>query len=227
MNLTARLILPAIGVAVFLVAHLAQNVWNLFHIEDVTLAIRDLPHGGVLAGMGLLGFIEATIVLCFYLPGTAIVILLLLGMQPGLADAIPLLAALMVGTMLGYALSLALGVLLQQRLPALVGENYFHRIQSLIERYGLLAFIPSAFHPNQLALAFAILGYFRARHLGRYFLVAALAQAAWWGLYVSAAELIAGQTLISSSNFQLYVAALFFVWFAYELFTPRRAQNIP
>ena len=227
MNLTARLILPAIGVVVFLLAHFAPNVWYLFHIEDVTRAIRDLPHGGVLVGMALLGFIEATIVLCFYLPGTAIVILLLLGMQPSLADAMPLLAALMVGTMLGYGLSLILGLLLQQRLPALIGENYFRKIQSLIERYGLLAFIPSAVHPNQLALAFAILGYFRARRLWRYFLVAALAQTVWWGFYVFAAEFVAGQTLVSSSNFQLYVAALFFVWFAYELLAPRRAQNIP
>jgi membrane protein DedA with SNARE-associated domain len=224
MNFTPRLILPAIGVAVFLLAYLAQNVWNLFHIEDITRAIRDLPYGGLLVGMALLGFVEATIVLCFYLPGTAIVILLLLGMQPSLADAVPLLAALTAGTMLGYGLSLILGVLLQQRLPALVGENYFHKVQSLIARYGLLAFIPSAFHPNQLALAFAILGYFRTRRLGRYFLVAAVAQTVWWGLYLSAAELIAGQTLVSNSNFQLYVAALFSVWFAYELFAPRRAQ---
>jgi hypothetical protein len=31
---------------------------------------------------------------------------------------------------------------------------------------------------------------------------------------------------VSSSNFQLYVAALFFVWFVYELFS-RQPQNVP
>ena len=35
--------------------------------------------------MAVLGFVEATIVLCFYIPGTAVVIVLLLGMQPGWA----------------------------------------------------------------------------------------------------------------------------------------------
>ncbi len=74
--------------------------------------------------------------------------------------------------------------------------------------------MPGAFHPNQLALGFAILGYFRAARVWRYFVVAGLAQLVWWSIYASAADLIASQNVVSSSNFQLYVAALFSVWFA-------------
>ena len=90
-------------------------------------------------------------------------------------------------------------------------------MQSLIERYGLLAFVAGAFHPNQLALGFAILGYFRAERVWRYFVVAGLAQLAWWGFYASVADLVASQNIVSSSNFQLYVAALFSVWFAVRI----------
>lgn len=225
-NISRRLILPGLGVVVFLFAYLAQNVWQIFHIDDITRAIRNLDQAGVVTGMAILGFVEATIVLCFYVPGTAVAIVLLLGMRPGWAQALPLVAGLTAGTMVGYGASLVLGRLLQQRLPALVGEAYFRRVQSLIERYGLLAFIPGAFHPNQLALGFAILGYFRAERVWRYFAVAGAAQLVWWSLYASAADLIASQNLVSSSNFQLYVAALFSVWFLYELFS-RQPQNVP
>jgi membrane protein DedA with SNARE-associated domain len=225
-NLSPRLILPGLGVIVFLFAYLAQNVWHLFHIDDITRAIRNLDHAGVVAGMALLGFVEATIVLCFYIPGTAVVIVLLLGMQPTWAQAWPLLAGLTVGTLLGYAASLVLGRVLQQRLPSLVGEAYFRKVQSWIERYGLIAFVPGAFHPNQLAIGFAVLGYFRAARVWRYFVVAGLAQLVWWSIYASAAELVASQNVVSSSNFQLYVAALFSVWFLYELFS-RQPQNVP
>ena len=137
------------------------------------------------------------------------------------------MAGLTVGTMIGYAASLVLGRLLQQRLPSLVGEAYFRKMQSWIERYGLLAFVPGAFHPNQLAIGFAILGYFRAR-AG----LALLCRRAVWrnssggALYASAADLVARQNVVSSSNFQLYVAALFSVWFLYELFS-RQPQNVP
>jgi hypothetical protein len=227
LNLTSRLILPAIGVLVFLLAYLAQNVWNLFHIEDITRAMRGLPPAGLVAGMALLGLVEGTVVLCFYLPGTAVVIVLLLGLQPSLTDALPLLGGLMAGSFLGYAASLALGGAVQQRLPSLIGEHYFRKVQALIERYGLLAFVPSAFHPNQLAVAFAILGYFRTGRLWRYFVLAAGAQIAWWALYASAAGLIARQELVSTNNFQLYVAALFLVWFVYELVSRRQTPNIP
>jgi membrane protein DedA with SNARE-associated domain len=225
-NLSARLILPGFGVVVFLFAYLAQNVWQLFHIDDITRAIRNWDQAGVVIGMAVLGFVEATIVLCFYVPGTAVVIVLLLGMQPGWAQAWPLVIGLTAGTLLGYAASLVLGRVLQQRLPSLIGEAYFHKMQSWIERYGLLAFVPGAFHPNQLAIGFAILGYFRVGRVWRYFVVAGLAQLVWWGIYVSAAELVASQNVVSSSNFQLYVAALFSVWFLYELFS-RQPQNVP
>ena len=226
-NVSPRLILPGLGVVVFLFAYLAQNVWQIFHIDDITRAIRNFDQAGIVTAMAILGFVEATIVLCFYVPGTAVLIVLLLGMQPGWAEALPLVAGLTAGTMAGYAASLVLGRVLQQRLPALVGEAYFRKMQSLIERYGLLVFIPGAFHPNQLALGFGVLGYFQAGRVWRYFAVAGAAQLIWWGLYAIAADLIASQNLVSSSNFQLYVAALFFVWLLYELFSPRQRQEAP
>lgn len=226
-NLSRRLILPGLGVVVFLFAYLAQNVWQIFHIDDITRAIRNLDQTGIVIGVTILGFVEATIVLCFYVPGTAVLIVLLLGMQPGWAQALPLVAGLSVGTMVGYAASLVLGRILQQRLPSLVGEAYFHKAQSLIERYGLLAFAVGAFHPNQLALSFGILGYFQAQRVWRYFVVAGVVQLLWWGLYASAADIVASQNMVSSSNFQLYVAALFLVWFLYELFASRQQQAAP
>jgi membrane protein DedA with SNARE-associated domain len=225
-NISRRLILPGLGIVVFLFAYLAQNVWQLFHIDDITRAIRNLDQAGVVAGMAILGFVEACIILCFYVPGTAVLIVLLLGMQPGWTEALPLVAGLTLGTLIGYGASIVLGRVLQQRLPSLVGENYFHKMQGWIARYGLVAFVVGAFHPNQLALGFAILGYFRAERVWRYFVVAGLAQLVWWSIYASAADLIASQNMVSSSNFQLYVAALFGVWFVYELFS-RQPQNVP
>jgi len=74
--------------------------------------------------------------------------------------------------------------------------------------------------------AFAILGYFQAERVWRYFVVAGLAQLVWWSIYASAADLIASQNVVSSSNFQLYVAALFSIWFLYELLS-RQPQNAP
>jgi hypothetical protein len=225
-NISWRLVLPGLGIVVFLFAYLAQNVWQIFHIDDITRAIRGLDQAGLVAAMAVLGFIEATIVLCFYVPGTAIAIVLLLGMQPSLAEALPLVAGLAAGTLIGYAASIVLGRLLQQRLPSLVGEAYFHRVQGWIDRYGLAAFVATAFHPNQLATSFAILGYFQGQRVWRYFVVAALAQLVWWSIFATAADLVAGQTIISTSNFQLYVAASFAIWFVYELFS-RRPQNVP
>ncbi len=225
-RLSRRLILPGLGVVVFLFAHVAQNEWHLFQIADITGAIRNLGDAGMVAGIAVLGLIEATIVVCFYIPGTAVAIVLLLGMQPGWAEAVWLLAGLSVGTMIGYGASLVLGRLLQQRLPALVGEQYFRKVQALIARYGLLAFAFSAFHPNQLALAFAILGYFRTPSVWRYFAVSGASQLLWWGLYASLADWAARQNMVSSTNFQLYVAALFGIWFVYELFS-RQRPDIP
>jgi len=224
MHLSRRLILPALGILVFVFAHFAQNVWHLFHVDDIARALRNLDLAGIVTGIAILGMIEATIVVCFYVPGTAVIIVLLIGMQPNIGQALPLLAGLMFGTLAGYGLSLLLGRLLQQRLPSLVGEAYFHRVQSLTERYGAMAFAVGAFHPNQLALGFAILGFFRVERSWRYFVFAAIAQAAWWGLYASAASLISGQTIISSSNFQLYVAGAFAIWLVYELFFARPPQ---
>ncbi|HET7156486.1 MAG TPA: hypothetical protein VFI87_14070, partial [Hyphomicrobiaceae bacterium] len=134
--MSRRLILPGLGVIVFLFAHVAQNEWHLFQIADITAAIRNLGYAGMVAGVAVLGLVEATIVVCFYIPGTAVAIVLLLGMQPGWSEAVPLLAALSVGTIIGYGISLFLGGLLQQRLPALVGERYFNKVQALIARYG-------------------------------------------------------------------------------------------
>lgn len=225
-SISRRLILPGLGIVIFLFAHLAQNVWQIFHIDDISRTIRNLDMTGVVTGMAILGFVEATVVLCFYVPGTAVAIVLLLGMQPGWAEALPLVAGLMAGTMLGYGVSFIAGGYLQQRLPRLVGETYFRKMQAWIERYGLAAFVPGAFHPNQLALGFAILGYFRAEQVWRYGVVAGLAQLVWWSIYASAADLIASQNVVSSSNFQLYVAALFSVWFLYELFS-RQPQHVP
>lgn len=225
-RLSRRLILPGLGVVVFLFAHVAQNEWHLFQIADITAAIRNLGYAGMVAGVAVLGLVEATIVVCFYIPGTAVAIVLLLGMQPGWSEAVPLLAALSVGTIIGYGISLFLGGLLQQRLPALVGERYFNKVQALIARYGLLAFVFSSFHPNQLALAFAILGYFRTPGVWRYFAVSGVSQLVWWGLYASLADWAARQSMVSSTNFQLYIAALFGIWFVYELFS-RRRPDIP
>lgn len=224
-TISRRLILPGIGIVVFLFAHLAQNVWQLFHVDDVAAAIRNLDRPGVMTAMAVLGLVEATIVLCFYVPGTAVAIILLLGTQPGWTEALPLVAGLMVGTMVGYVVSLVLGGLLQQRLPSLVGEAYFRKAQLLIARYGLLAFAFGAFHPNQLALSFAILGYFRAKRVWSFFVVAGAAQLLWWALYGAAAGLIVRQQLVSSSNFQLYVAALFGIWFVYELVSLPRTES--
>src|SRR5262245_5221374 len=224
-NISRRLILPGLGIVVFLFAYLAQNVWQIFHIDDITRAIRSFDQAGVVIAMAVLGFIEATIVVCFYVPGTAVVIVLLLGMQPSLLEALPLVSGLTVGTLAGYGVSLVLGRVLQRQLPSLVGEAYFHRVRAWIDRYGLAAFVVGAFHPNQLAVGFAILGYFRAQRVWRYFVVAASSQLVWWSIYASAAGLVASQDFISTSNFQLYVVAGFAVWFLYELFA-RKSQNV-
>jgi membrane protein DedA with SNARE-associated domain len=227
MNFSRRLILPAAGMAIFLLAYLAQNVWSIFHVEDVSRAMRSLSPGGLVLGMAVLGFVEGTVLLCFYVPGTAVAIVLLLALSPGWADAMPLLLGLMAGTMAGYVLSLALGRMLQERLPALVGEAYFRKVQSLIERFGVVSFIVVAIHPNQLAVAFAILGYFRTSRVWRYFVTAAIMQAAWWAIFASMADVVAQQNLVTSSNFQLYVAALFLAWFVYELFSRPHPVNVP
>ncbi len=218
MTVSGRLIVPMVGALISLGAYLAQNAWGLFRIDDVASAIQGLDRPGMLMGFFLLGVVEGTILLCFYFPGTAVVILLLLGLQPDWAEATQLLGCLMAGTIAGYGISFALGRLLEDRLPFLVGDAYFRKVRSAIGRFGLVSFIPAAIHPNQLAVAFAILGYFRVGRLWAYFAITILAQALWWASYASTTDLIAGQTLVTRANFQLYLAVLFFIWFLYELF---------
>jgi membrane protein DedA with SNARE-associated domain len=227
MNLSRRLILPAAGMVVFLFAYLAQNVWHIFHVDEISRSMRALSMGGLVLGMAVLGFVEGTVLLCFYVPGTAVLIVLLIALSPGWADVMPLLCGLMAGTMMGYVLSSLLGRVLQEKLPALVGETYFRKVQALIERFGLASFVIVAIHPNQLAVAFAILGYFRVARVWRYLAAAAIMQAAWWAVFASMAGVFARQTLVTSSNFQLYVAAVFLAWFVYELFSRPHPVNVP
>jgi membrane protein DedA with SNARE-associated domain len=217
-----RLIAPALGAALSLLAYLGQNVWQVFHVEQITGAIRAADHFGILVGFFLIGVVEATIVLCLYLPGTAIAILLWLSLQPTWFAAAELMACLMAGTLLGFGLSYRAGKVLEKRLPELIGGAHVRRVQTLIERFGLIGVAPVAFHPNNLSFVFAVLGYFRAGRLWAYLAVAAVAQLAWWTLYASAAETISGQTLVTGSNFPLYLVALFAAWFGYELISLRR-----
>ena len=131
-------------------------------------------------------------------------------MQPGWAEALPLVAGLMVGTMIGYGASLVLGRRVAAT-PAVAGRRSLFPQDAVIDRTatGCSLSCLGAFHPNQLAVGFAILGYFRADRVWRYFVVAGVAQLVWWSIYASAADLVASQNVVSSSNFQLYVAALF------------------
>jgi membrane protein DedA with SNARE-associated domain len=204
-------------------AHLAQNVWQIAHVDDLTNAVSGLDRAGVLVGFFLIGVVEGTIILGLYVPGTAVAILLLVGLRPTFAELIECLAWLMAGTMVGYAASWGVGRQLASRLP-LIGSAHFDRIRSLMDRFGPVSFAPASFHPNHLALAFTVVGYFRARRLWLYLFIAVLAQAAWWALYASLAGAIFRQSFVSSSNFQLYLAALFSVWLVYELLSTRRPR---
>ncbi len=197
-----RLLPPLLGVAISLLAWTAQNVWHLFHIQDVTDGIRSLDPGGLALALFLIGAIEGTVVLCFYLPGTAVVILLFAGLQPSWSEGLPLLAALGAGTLAGYGLSVALGQALAQRLPRLVGPASFARMRGYVERFGLATVAVAAFHPNPSALAFAVAG---------------VAQGAWWTLYSATASTVSRQTVVTGGNFQLVLAGLFAVWLVYEL----------
>lgn len=212
-----RLLPPLLGVAVSLLAWCAQNVWHLFDIRDLTQALRGLDPRGLALALALIGLIEGTVVVCFYLPGTAVVILLLAGLQPSWDEALPLLAALGAGTLAGYGASAALGRALAQALPRLVGPAAFARMRSSVERFGLAAFAAAAAHPNPCALAFAVLGYLGVRRVRRCLAVAALAQGAWWTLYAAMAGAASRQTVVTGGNFQLVLAGLFSIWLAYEL----------
>jgi membrane protein DedA with SNARE-associated domain len=212
-----RLLPPLLGVAISLLAWTAQNVWHLFHIQDVTDGIRSLDPNGLALALFLIGAIEGTVVLCFYLPGTAVVILLFASLQPSWSEGLPLLAALGAGTLAGYGLSVALGQALAQRLPRLVGPASFARMRGYVERFGLATVAVAAFHPNPSALAFAVAGYLGVRRIGAYLAVAGVAQGAWWTLYAATASTVSRQTVVTGGNFQLVLAGLFAVWLVYEL----------
>jgi hypothetical protein len=199
-----RLLPPLFGVAISLLAWYAQNVWHLFHIGDVTDGIRSLDAGGLALALFVIGAIEGTVVICFYLPGTAVVILLFAGLQPSWSEGLPLLAALWAGTLAGYGLSVALGQALAQQLPRLAGA--------------------AAFHPNPSALAFAVAGYLGVRRIGAYLAVAGIMQGAWWALYALAASTVSRQTAVTGSNFQLVLAGLFAVWLVYEIVVRRQGR---
>jgi hypothetical protein len=219
---SARAIVPLLGALLSLLAYLAQNVWGLFHIADLVAAIQSLDRGGLLIALGLIAAIEGTVLFCFYLPGIPLIILILLSLDLTWPDMLSIAASLMAGTMTGYAVSATLGRVMQERLPPLIGGSSFHRIRLFIERYGLLAVVPSAFHPNNLALTFAALGYFRARRLWLYFVTAIPAQAGWWILYANLVHTISRQNFITQSNFQLVLAVLFLLWFLCEIIPARR-----
>jgi hypothetical protein len=224
LNHSRRAIVPLLAASLSLLAHFAQNVWGLFHIADLTEAVRSLDYGGLLVALALIATIEGTVLFCFYLPGIPLIVLILLSLKPTWLEALSISACLLTGTMAGYGASMSLGRLMHERLPALVGEEQFRGIRLFIERFGLLTIVPSAFHPNNLALTFAVLGYFRARQVWQYFVVAILAQTGWWSLYAMVAGTFSGQTLITQSNFQLVLAALFFGWFLYEIVSSARAR---
>lgn len=220
-----RLLPPLAGVLVSLLAHAAQNVWQLFHTNDMADAIRAFPAVGVAATLFLIGLVEGTVILCFYLPGTALLILLLLGLQPSWGEGLLLLGWGMAGTVAGYGLSVLLGRALKRRLPRLVGPASYERMRAFLERFGTLAFMAAAFHPNPLALAFALAGYLRVMRLLPAFLAAAVAQALWWSLYASSVSLLARQTVVTGNNFQLVLAGLFGVWLVYELLPGRDRRS--
>jgi membrane protein DedA with SNARE-associated domain len=212
-----RLVLPLIGVIVSLFIYLAQNVWAVFHVHDLAEAIRSLDRFGVLVALGIVAAIEGIVVFCFYLPGIPVIILVLLSLSPTWSEAPFFVVSLTTGTLLGYGVSLLLGHAIAVRFPGVVSERTFRRVHALIERYGLLSVIPAAFHPNHLALIFAALGYFGAKHTSLYFPVAAAAQLVWWLIYAATADTISHQGIVTGNNFPLLLATLFFVWLLFEL----------
>lgn len=225
MGRAGRLLPPLAGVFLSILAYAAQNVWHVLHIQEVTDALRGFGPAGLAIVVFLIGAMEGTVVLSFYIPGTAVLILLLLGLQPTWSEALLLLGGLMAGTLLGFGASVALGRALKRRLPRLVGRAAYRRMRYFLKRFGTVVMAATAFHPNPLALAFAIVGYLRVRRLWRYFAVAVLAQAGWWFLYASSASLLSQQTIVTGNNFQLVLAGLFCVWFVYELMPQKQGKR--
>jgi membrane protein DedA with SNARE-associated domain len=216
---------PLAGVVLSILAYAAQNVWHVFHIQEVADALHGFGPAGLAIAVFLIGATEGTVILSFYVPGTAVLVLLLLGLQPPWNEALLLLGALMAGTLLGFGASVALGRALKRRLPRLVGRAAYRRMRYFLKRFGIVVVAATAFHPNPLALAFAIVGYLRVGRLWQYFAVAVLAQAVWWSLYASSASLLSQQTIVTGNNFQLVLAGLFSVWFVYELMPEKQGKT--
>ena len=56
----------------------------------------------------------------------------------------------------------------------------------------------------------------------RYFIVAIALQNVWWLGFASVADLFRHQQVITSSNFYLYLVAVFAAWLLYEIVQSRR-----
>jgi membrane protein DedA with SNARE-associated domain len=217
-----RYILPLIGLVIALTVYALQNVWGVINVESVARSIRSLDTSGMLLAIGALAVVEATVIACLYFPGTAILIVLLLALHPTGAEAARVLLALNLGTIIGYVVSWLIGRAVQAQLPRFMGEAYVDKINTLIRRYGLASLLILSSHPNNLALAFAILGMSSVGTAVRYFAVAVALQNVWWLGFASMAELFSQQPFITRSNFYLYLAAVFAAWLAYELIRQRR-----
>jgi membrane protein DedA with SNARE-associated domain len=218
-----RYILPLIGLTIALTAYALQNVWGVINVDSVAKWIRALPVAGMLAAIAALAVIEGTVIVCLYFPGTAILIVLLFALHLSGGEAIQVLLALNAGTIVGYVVSWRIGRAMQSQLPRFMGEVYVRKIDALIRRYGLASLLILSSHPNNLALAFAILGIASTATALKYFVVAVAVQNVWWLGFASVAELFAQQQVVTQTNFYLYLAAIFGAWLAYELIRARRA----
>ena len=219
-----RFLLPLIGFVIALTAYALQNVWGVIDVEALTAFIRTRDTFGIMLCIGALGLIEATVIACLYVPGTAVLIVLLLGLQPTGITALSVLVALNVGTVLGYLVSWLIGRAIQSHLLRLMGETYVAKVKAAIERYGLASLLILSAHPNNLAVAFAVLGMTSAGIAHRYFIVAVAIQSIWWIGFWSIAELFQQQQIVTRSNFYLYLAALFAAWLVYELLARWRTR---
>jgi membrane protein DedA with SNARE-associated domain len=217
-----RYLLPLVGLVIALTVYALQSVWGVINVENVARSIRSLDTASMLLAIGALAVVEATVIACLYFPGTAILIVLLLALHPTGAEAARVLLALNVGTIIGYVISWLIGRAVQAQLPRFMGEAYVDKINALIRRYGLASLLILSSHPNNLALAFAILGMASAGTAFKYFAVAIAIQNVWWLGFAYTAELFSQQPFITQSNFYLYLAAVFAAWLAYELIRQRR-----
>jgi membrane protein DedA with SNARE-associated domain len=217
-----RYVLPLLGLTIALTAYALQSIWEVINVESIARWVRSLDTAGMLLAIGALAVVEATAIVCIYFPGTAILVVLLLALHPTGADAIPILLALNAGTVVGYVVSWLIGRAAHPQLPRFMGEAYVDKINALIRRYGLASLLILSSHPNNLALAFALLGLATAGTALRYFVVAVAVQNVWWLGFAYTAELFSKQSFITQSNFYLYLAAAFGAWLTYEVIRKRR-----